>query len=228
MQKAADLFGLGTDAIRWIPVDAHSGWTSPRFERQIHRKIERGESAVPGRRHRRVRRAPARSIRCERSPRSVANRTLVSRRRRVRRARGCCPDAPARCARCRWPTPSPSIPTNGCTRRSKPAARSCATPITARRVRLSPRPTTTSTERGRDNFYERGPQNSRGIRALKVWPAIRQCGRDGYQRMIADDIAMSRAMPRLAAAHPELEALTQSLSISTFRFVPAEAPGGRW
>ena len=72
------------------------------------------------------------------------------------------------------------------------------------------------------NFHEWGPQNSRGFRALKVWTTIQQVGRRGYERMIADDISLSRDMYRLADEHPELEALTQSLSITTFRYVPAD------
>ena len=39
------------------------------------------------------------------------------------------------------------------------------------------------------NFVDFGMQNSRGFRALKVWMTIRQVGRDGYARMIADDHA---------------------------------------
>jgi glutamate/tyrosine decarboxylase-like PLP-dependent enzyme len=70
------------------------------------------------------------------------------------------------------------------------------------------------------NFYERGPQNSRGFRALKVWLGLRQVGRDGYRRLLADDIALSRVMYERVAAHPRLEAFTQGLSITTFRYVP--------
>ena len=71
-------------------------------------------------------------------------------------------------------------------------------------------------------FHEYGPQNSRGFRALKVWLAIRQAGRDGYERMIRDDIALARELEALAKAHPELEAVTCGLSITTFRYVPID------
>lgn len=71
------------------------------------------------------------------------------------------------------------------------------------------------------NFVDFGPQNSRGFRALKVWLALRQAGRNGYRQMIGDDIALSERLHALVQAHPELEAATQSLSITTFRYVPA-------
>ena len=74
------------------------------------------------------------------------------------------------------------------------------------------------------NYYEYGPQNSRGFRALKVWLALRQVGRRGYEEMIGEDMRLSRALFDLVAAHPELEAVTQGLSITTFRYVP---PGTR-
>jgi glutamate/tyrosine decarboxylase-like PLP-dependent enzyme len=70
------------------------------------------------------------------------------------------------------------------------------------------------------NFYEYGLQNSRGFRALKVWLALRQVGRDGYTRLISEDIRLSRHLYSLIEAHPNLEAVTQSLSICTFRYVP--------
>jgi glutamate/tyrosine decarboxylase-like PLP-dependent enzyme len=72
------------------------------------------------------------------------------------------------------------------------------------------------------NFHEWGPQNSRGFRALKVWMTIRQVGREGYVRMIRDDIALARELYDSAVKHEELEALTHSLSIATFRYVPGK------
>ncbi|MFN3969476.1 pyridoxal phosphate-dependent decarboxylase family protein [Flavobacterium sp.] len=70
------------------------------------------------------------------------------------------------------------------------------------------------------NFYEFGFQNSRGFRALKVWMALQQVGKKGYVEMIAQDIALSELLFALAKAHPELEAVTQNLSITTLRYVP--------
>ena len=74
----------------------------------------------------------------------------------------------------------------------------------------------------RTNFYEHGLQNSRGFRALKVWLALRQLGRAGYQHSLRTDIELARLMYDTAAAHPDLEALTHNLSITTFRYVPAD------
>lgn len=70
------------------------------------------------------------------------------------------------------------------------------------------------------NYYEYGFQNSRGFRALKVWMAIQQVGKNGYVEMINDDIELSQFLFSEAQKHPELEAVTQNLSIATFRYLP--------
>lgn len=71
------------------------------------------------------------------------------------------------------------------------------------------------------NYYEYGFQNSRGFRALKVWIIFQQVGRSGFVKMISEDIQLSKLLFELADSHKELEALTQSLSITTFRYLPA-------
>jgi aromatic-L-amino-acid decarboxylase len=76
------------------------------------------------------------------------------------------------------------------------------------------------------NYVDYGPQNSRGFRALKVWLGLRRAGRAGCLRMIGDDIALARALHAHVEAHPELEALTRRLSISTFRYLPPDLRGG--
>lgn len=70
-------------------------------------------------------------------------------------------------------------------------------------------------------YREYGLQTSRGFRALKVWMCLRLAGRQGYRRMISDDIALAERLHALARAHPLLEPLSRGLSITTFRFVPA-------
>ena len=72
------------------------------------------------------------------------------------------------------------------------------------------------------NYVDYGPQNSRGFRALKVWLALKHVGASGYRAMIADDIQLSRSMADAIARHPELELVTQALSITTFRYVPGD------
>jgi aromatic-L-amino-acid/L-tryptophan decarboxylase len=70
------------------------------------------------------------------------------------------------------------------------------------------------------NYFDLGIQNSRGFRALKVWLALQQVGRDGYIQMISDDIRLARELFQRIAKCRELQTFTQSLSITTFRFVP--------
>jgi glutamate/tyrosine decarboxylase-like PLP-dependent enzyme len=75
---------------------------------------------------------------------------------------------------------------------------------------------------GVHNFFEHGIQNSRGFRALKVWIQLQQAGAAGYRAMIAEDIELARAFWHIADEAEELEALTQGLSITTYRYVPAD------
>lgn len=76
------------------------------------------------------------------------------------------------------------------------------------------------------NFYEYGFQNSRGFRALKVWMALQQIGKSGYIELIGKDITLAQLLYEEARKHPDLEAVTQSLSITTLRYVPSgHAPG---
>ena len=50
--------------------------------------------------------------------------------------------------------------------------------------------------------------------------ALQQAGKNGYIKMISEDIALSQFLFEEAQKHPELEAVTQNLSITTFRYVP--------
>ncbi len=77
-------------------------------------------------------------------------------------------------------------------------------------------------ESSTQNYYEYGLQNSRGFRALKVWIILQQAGRSGYEKMISEDIRLSKLLFELADKHPELEAVSQNLSITTFRYIPQD------
>lgn len=73
------------------------------------------------------------------------------------------------------------------------------------------------------DYFDHGLQNSRGFRALKVWLCLRQAGRKGYEQSIRADIELARRLDARARAEPAIEAGTQHLSITTFRFRPADA-----
>jgi glutamate/tyrosine decarboxylase-like PLP-dependent enzyme len=76
------------------------------------------------------------------------------------------------------------------------------------------------------NYYEYGIQNSRGFRALKVWLALKHLGSDAYVEMLRKDIDLAKRMFALAAAAPELEARTHNLSLTTLRYVPTDLARG--
>jgi aromatic-L-amino-acid/L-tryptophan decarboxylase len=77
------------------------------------------------------------------------------------------------------------------------------------------------------NYFDHGPQNSRGFRALKVWLMLRQVGLSGYLTMIGDDMRLARHLYALVREHPDFEALTQHLSITTFRYIPHDLRAAR-
>ncbi len=76
------------------------------------------------------------------------------------------------------------------------------------------------------NFVDYGFQNSRGFRALKVWLTLQQMGKSGYQQLIREDILLAKAAYDLLAETEEIEVFTWHLSITTFRYFPKDLPTG--
>jgi len=75
------------------------------------------------------------------------------------------------------------------------------------------------------SFNERGPELSRGFKALKVWMGLKRHGRRGYAAAVEHDLAMARFLADEIRARPEFELLAEPvLSIVNFRYRPAGAP----
>ena len=227
IQKAADISGLGTDAIRWIPADSDA-----RIRPGCTARADRQRRSSPATSHSwsSAMRAPSAQERVDPLPELAAICREFDIWFHVDGAYGAMaavlPDAPAEFARIdarrtRWP----SIPTSGSMRRLKPAVLWCAMCRNLRDA-FSYHPAYYHFGDEAINYFDLGPQNSRGFRALKVWLALQQVGRDGYVQMISDDIRLSRTMYERIAQTAELEALTQGLSITTFRFVPSDLKRG--
>ena len=231
IEKAADLFGLGTDAIRWVPVDARQRMDVAALERQVradraaglHPILVVGTAGTVGTGA--VDPLPAIAAVCREHELWF----------HVDGAYGAVaavlPEAPAEL---HGLAEADSLALDPHKWLYSPLEAGCA--LVRDPARLADafcfQPAYYNFGGGEDeapiNFYELGLQNSRGFRALKVWLALRQVGREGYRRMIRDDIALAQALYRAADAHPELQVQTQHLSITTFRFVPPDlaAEGG--
>jgi aromatic-L-amino-acid/L-tryptophan decarboxylase len=221
LQKAADLFGLGTDAIRWIGVDAHQRMKAADLRRQIE------------------------------ADRSLGDRPFLVVGTAGSVSTGAVDPLPEIAAICRkhdlwfhvdgaYGAFAANVPGAPSDLRGLAEADSVAVdphkwlyaPLEAGCV-LVKRPEDLRNAFSYHppyyrfggevlNFVDYGPQNSRGFRALKVWLALQQIGRAGYLESIAEDMRLSQQLFDLLQKHAEFEALTQNLSITTFRYVPPD------
>ena len=73
------------------------------------------------------------------------------------------------------------------------------------------------------NYFDYGPQLSRGWRALKVWMSLRQYGVEGYRAIFRRTIACARHLHQRVLAADEFEVVQPepSLYIYSFRYAPA-------
>lgn len=73
------------------------------------------------------------------------------------------------------------------------------------------------------DYYEYGPQMSRGFRALKLWMTLKQYGRDGYRELIRKNVDCAAHLHRRVADHADFATLQEpTLYIYSFRYVPAD------
>jgi len=221
IQKAADLFGLGTDAIRWIPTDDRQRMNTAALDRQIVVDAQNGD-------------LPFLVVGTAGSVSTGAVDPLEEMARVCRRhdvwfhvdgAYGALaaqvPGAPSSLLAI---ADADSLAVDPHKWLYAPLEAGCALvrrPADLQRT-FSYHPTYYHFDDGVTNYYDYGPQNSRGFRALKVWLALRQVGRAGYHEMIAGDIRLAQTLHTLVQRHPDFEALTQHLSITTFRYVPRD------
>ncbi len=221
IQKAADLSGMGTRSVRWIPTEDDQRMSVAALREQIDRDLAAGDlpflvvgtagSVSTGV----VDPLPAIADLCE-------ERGLWF---HVDGAYGAfaaaVPDAPADL---KGLSRADSVAVDPHKWLYAPLEAGCALVRDPERLRaaFAYHPPYYHFEEQATNYVDYGPQNSRGFRALKVWLALRHAGAAGYRRMMADDMALSRAMAEAVRRHPELELHTQALSITTFRYVPPE------
>jgi glutamate/tyrosine decarboxylase-like PLP-dependent enzyme len=76
------------------------------------------------------------------------------------------------------------------------------------------------------NFFERGPELSRGNRALKLWLLLRACGLEAIRAAVAEDVRLCRLACDLLRRDARFEVVTEPrLSVFTFAPRAGEAAG---
>ena len=202
IQKAADLSGLGTDAVRWVAVDAHRRMDVGALERQI-----RDDQAAG--------RLPFLVVGTAGSVSTGAVDPLheiaaLCRAHKLWFHVDGAYGAPAVAAReappeLRAMADADSIAVDPHKWLYAPLEAGCALVRDPAHLRaaFSYTPVYYHFESGDaappPNYYEYGPQNSRGFRALKVWMTLQQVGRRGYEAMIGEDIRLSRRLFELVS-----------------------------
>jgi glutamate/tyrosine decarboxylase-like PLP-dependent enzyme len=221
LQKAADLFGCGSDAIRWIRVDQHQQMDPAALAAQIDRDLALGDLPflVVG---------TAGSV----STGAVDPLPEIAAICRARKVwfhvdgayGGLAARVPGVPESLRALSEADSVAVDPHKWLYAPLEAGCVLvrrPDDLRRA-FSYHPSYYHLDETAINYFDRGLQNSRGFRALKVWLALRQVGRAGALGMIADDIELACHLDARVREHPEFEALSRQLSITTFRYVPPE------
>lgn len=73
------------------------------------------------------------------------------------------------------------------------------------------------------NFYDYGPQLTRGFRALKIWFALRYYGVETFRALVERSIDLAALAAELMRRSPVIELLSEpQLAIFAFRFVPPQ------
>jgi glutamate/tyrosine decarboxylase-like PLP-dependent enzyme len=76
-----------------------------------------------------------------------------------------------------------------------------------------------------DRFADRGPQLSRGFKALKIWMGLKSTGADRLGRLMLQNVEQARFLAELVRGHEELELVaTGPLNLVCFRYLGRE-PG---
>ena len=225
MQKAADIAGLGTDAIRWIPTDQEQRISLSALRDQIALDLQAGERPflVVGTG------GSVSTGAIDALPEMAAICREFDLWFHVDGAYGgfaaMLPEAPAELAGL---SEADSLAVDPHKWLYAPLEAGCALVRNPERLRdaFAYHPPYYHFGVEAINYYDFGPQNSRGFRALKVWLALQQVGREGYVKLLSEDISLAQELFRCAALYPELEAFTTSLSITTFRYRPLDLKSG--
>jgi aromatic-L-amino-acid decarboxylase len=77
-------------------------------------------------------------------------------------------------------------------------------------------------------FADRGLELTRGFKALKVWMSLKVHGAKTFARLIEQNVNQARYLAEMVAAHSELELLAPApLNIVCFRYAPEGVPDER-